>query len=154
MRREAREGGKPGIGRLVFGIRGAVKRRKGEEGGFFLVCFFIEVFGNAERGADEGRSVAPRISGRRDIFLEFVAGERRVEGRRKNRQQREQHQEGLRKAAMEAGLTQNEPLSTRQFQHFITSRKAPAMSSAQPMGDEMDHFAFALDTTVDADHAC
>ena len=103
------EGGKPGIDRLVFGILGAVKRRKSEEGRFFPVCFFVEVFGNAERGADKGRGIAPRISGRRDIFLEFAAGERRVEGRRKYRQQREQHQEGLRKAAMEAGLTQDEP---------------------------------------------
>lgn len=133
MHREVGEGGKPGIGRLVFGIRGAVERRKGEEGGFFLVCFFIEVFGNAERGADKGRSVAPRSSGRRDIFLEFAAGERRVEGRRKKRQQREQHQEGLRKAAMEVGLTQNEPLNTS-ISAFLLSRKAPAMSSASRAG--------------------
>src|SRR3546814_120073 len=127
MRREMRERGRPGIGRLIFGIRGAMERPKGGEGGvflawLFLIRFFLEVFGNAERGADGDRSVAPRIGGCRDVLLEFVAGERRVEGRRKDRQQREQRQEDLRKAAMEAGLTQNEPLPTRQFQHFLHSR--------------------------------
>ena len=80
MRRGAPEGGKPGTGRLIFGARGAVERRKDQKGGLVcsvLVCIVLEVFGNAERGADEGRSVAaPRMGGRRDIF---VAGERRVE---------------------------------------------------------------------------
>ena len=114
----------------MFGIRGAPERRKGEEGGFFLVLFLVEFFGDAERGADGGRGVAPWIGGRRDIFLEFVAGERRVEGRRKNREEREQHQEDLREAAMEAGLTQNEPLSTRQISAHLHSRRVPAMSSA------------------------
>ena len=113
MPREAGNRGKPDIARPIFGIRGALQRRKGEEGGFFPVCFFLEIFGNAERSGDEGRSVALRIGGRRDIFLELVAGERRVEHRRKDRRQRDQHQEDLGKAAMEAGLAQDEPLSTR-----------------------------------------
>ena len=132
MRGEAGKGGKPGFDRLIFGIRGAVERRQGEESGFFRVLFFLDILGYAERGAEGGLGIAPRIGGRRDIFLEFIAGERRVEGRRKDRQQREQHQEDPRKAAMEAGLTQNEPLSTRRFQDFLHSRRAPPMSSAQP----------------------
>ena len=43
----------------MFGIRGAPERRKGEEGGFFLVLFFVEFFCDAERGAEGGRGVAP-----------------------------------------------------------------------------------------------
>ncbi|MEO3431756.1 hypothetical protein [Inquilinus sp. CAU 1745] len=127
MRGEVREKGRPDIGRLISGILGAMERRKVEEGGFFLVCFcfFLEFFGNAERGAAGVRGVTPRIGGRRDVFLEPVAGARRVEGRRKRRQQREQRQEDLRKAAMEAGLTQNEPLSARRFQRFFTFEDGP-----------------------------
>ena len=126
MRRRAGKGRTPSIGRLVPGILCAVKRRKGKEDGFFLVVFFfIDIFGNAERGADEGRSVTPRIGGRRHIFLGLVTGEWCVKGRRKNRQQREQHREGLHKDAMEAGLTQNQPLPTRQFQHVFTFGEGP-----------------------------
>jgi hypothetical protein len=39
----------------------------------------------------------------------------------------------LRKAAMEVGLTQNEPLNTS-ISAFLLSRKAPAMSSASRAG--------------------
>ena len=123
---DAGERGKPGSGCPVFVIRNAVERRKGGQGGFFLVSrvfLILEVFGGAEEGTGEGCGAVPRIGGRRDVFVGVVAGERRVEGWRKDRQQREQHQEDLRKAAMEAGLTQNEPRSTRQFQHFSTFGK-------------------------------
>lgn len=127
MRREVREKGRPGICRSIFRLLGAMERRKIEEDDFFLVCFrfFLEFFGNAERGTAGDCSVTQRIGGRRDVFLEFVAGERRVESRRKDRQQREQRQEDLRKAAMEAGLTQNEPLSARRFQRFFTFEDDP-----------------------------
>src|SRR5262245_15174509 len=106
MGRRAAEGEKPGIGRPIFGARGAVERREGEESRFFLVRFFLGLLGKAEYGAEEARGVAPGIGGRRDLFLgtvllEFVAGVRRVDSRRKGRQQCEQHQEDLRKAAME-----------------------------------------------------
>src|SRR3546814_8297055 len=105
MRRDMRERGRPGIGRLIFGIRGAMERPKVGEGGvflawLFLIRFFLEVFANAARGADGDRSVAPRLGGFRGVFLEFVAGERRVEGRRMDRPPREHRQEPLRKAAM------------------------------------------------------
>ena len=123
---DAGERGKPGSGCPVFVIRNAVERRKGGQGGFFLVSrvfLILEVFGSAEEGTGEGCGAVPRIGGRRDVFVGVVAGERRVEGWRKDRQQREQHQEDLRKAVMEAGLTQDEPRSTRRFQHFSTFGK-------------------------------
>jgi hypothetical protein len=120
MRRRARNGGMPGIGRPIFGIGGAVDPRKDEDGGFFPVRVFLGVLGNAERGAGEDRSIALRIVRLREIIPEFSAGERRVDARRHDRQQCEQHQEDLRKAAMEAGLTQNEPLSTGQISGFLT----------------------------------
>jgi hypothetical protein len=100
----------PGIGSLITGLRGAGRSGQDEDGGVVLVCFLLGVFGDAERGADEHRGVALRIVGLREIDPEFAAGERRVDGRRQDRQQGEQQQEDLRKAAMEAGPTQNEPL--------------------------------------------
>ena len=130
---DAGERGKPGSGCPVFVIRNAVERRKGGQGGFFLVSrvfLILEVFGSAEEGTGEGCGAVPRIGGRRDVFVGLVAGQRRVEGWRKDRQQREQHQEDLRKAVMEARLTQNEPLSTRQISAHLHSRRVPAMSSA------------------------
>jgi len=90
-----------------------MERRKGEDDGFVLIVLFIEIFGQAERRGEERCRVALRVGRRRDIFPELAAGERRVEGRRKDRQQRRQHQKGPRnKTAMETGLTQNESPNT------------------------------------------
>lgn len=112
MRSGARDGGNPGIDRPVVAIGGAGKRRKGDEDGVVLIGLLVDVLDEAERHGDEGRRIALRVGRRRDVFAETVAGERRVEGRRKDRQQRHEHQEGPREAAMETGLTQNDPPGT------------------------------------------
>ncbi|HWK12764.1 MAG TPA: hypothetical protein VNS02_00080 [Rhizobiaceae bacterium] len=78
----------------------------------FRVRFVLEILDEAECGADKGRRVVSRIGRGGDMWSEGVIGARRVDDGRKDGQQRDQHQKDLRKAAMEAGLTQNEPLST------------------------------------------
>ena len=106
------------------------RRQEESGGGLFLVRLFLEILGNAERRADEAGAVAPRIGRRRDIVLDLIAGERRVETRREGREQREDCKEDLRKAAMEARLTQNEPPSTRQWPEFCDSPRGPVQSQA------------------------
>jgi len=112
MRRKAGEGGDPGVRRPICGLRNAAKRRNGVEDRVFRVRFVLEILDEAECGADKGRRVVSRIGRGGDMWSEGVIGARRVDDGRKDGQQRDQHQKDLRKAAMEAGLTQNEPLST------------------------------------------
>jgi len=112
MRRKAGEGGDPCIRRPICGLREAAKQRNGMEDSVFRVCFVLEILDDAECGADKGRRVVSRIGRGGDMCSERVIGAWRVDSGRKDDQQPDQHQKDLRKAAMEAGLTQNEPLST------------------------------------------
>jgi hypothetical protein len=134
MRREAADGRAPGIGDAIFGGSAAMERREKESGCLFLVRLFLEILGNAERRADEAGAVAPRIGRRRDIFLDLIAGDRRIESRRKGREQREDRKEDLCETAMEARLTQNEPPSMRRLSIRRQSRTVPAKSRRTAAG--------------------
>lgn len=109
MRREPVDRGNPGISRPVLGRDRAMERGEDEGGSLLLIrLLFLEVLGGSEGGAEKIDAVAARIGRRRDILLGLAAGKRRIEIRRKRCEQREERQKDLRKAAMEAGLTQND----------------------------------------------